>query len=174
MSNQDKNQLVESQLIDLASDRPELYQAAYTWFTQQGPAITSALVQGLDNEYLGSVGHWRILLLLQHFAQKETLPAILKTLQRALSRRNNVVIPAAMEAITVFHTPVVTNTLIDLLQDNDLDIVKQAAVLLGKTDDLNAIEPLLNLLGSNDPTIRYRAVRGLSQLNYPLAQEALK
>lgn len=174
MRDQDENQLVKKQLIRLASDNLEIYKSAYSWFVQQGPEITTALVHGLDDELLGSVCHWRILLLLSHFAKEETLPAILETLRLALDRRDYIVIPRAMEALVVFRAPEATNALIRLLQHNDSDIAKHAAALLGKTGDLNAIEPLLRLLGSDDPSIRYSAARGLTQFDDSSVRAALK
>ena len=146
MSDQAKNQLIERQLIDLASDVPGIYEAARAWFIQQGPGIVPALVQALDNDRLGSVCHWRILLLLRYFAQEETLPALLKVLHRSLQRRDYIVLPGAMEAIAVFHDAEAVNALIALLQESDTDIVKHAATLLGQNGDMNASKPLIDLL----------------------------
>lgn len=174
MRDGDENQLVNEQLIRLASDNVEIYKSAHSWFVQQGPEITAALVDGLDDELLGSVCHWRILLLLQHFAKQETLPAILKALRLALGRHDPIVLPGAMEALASLRTPVAANALVALLQDNNLDIVKHAAALLGQTNDLNAIEPLLRLLGSDNPSIRYSAVRGLIHLHDTSVRAALK
>lgn len=174
MGNQDENQEVEERLVDLASDTEMLYGPAHTWFVEQGPEITGALVRGLDDEYLGSVGHGRILRLLGHFAREETLPAILKALQRGLIRHDSIVVFGAMDALAEFHRPEATNTLVDLLQERDPDLVKRAAVLLGQTGDVSAVEPLSRLLASDDPSIRYSAVQGLIQLDDPAVRAALQ
>ncbi len=167
MSDQAKNQLIERQLIDLASDVPGIYEAARAWFIQQEPGIVPALVQALDNDRLGSVCHWRILLLLRYFAQEETLPALLKVLHRSLQRRDYIVLPGAMEAIAVFHKPEAVNALIALLKERDSDIVKHAATLLGQTGDMNASKALIDLLTSSDSFIRYCAAKALIQLGGP-------
>lgn len=166
--------LVKEQLVNLAADRPQIYQPAQDWFLQQGEKIVPQLVQGLEDESLGSVCHWRILLLLKHFAQEETIPAILKALRLALDRRDPIVLPGAMEALAVFRTSVATSALIALLQDDNLDIVKHAAALVGQTGDSNVIEPLLRLLSSKNPSIRYSAARGLTQLDDPSVRATLK
>jgi HEAT repeat protein len=174
MPDDQANTLLKQQLISLASDRPESYQAAYSWFVQQGSEITSALAEALDDVSLGSVGHWRVLLLLRHFAKEETLPAILNTLHRALSRYDPIVLPGAMQALAALRIPAATNALIALLQESNTDIVKQAAALLGQTGDLAAVRPLLHLLGQHDPSIRYSAARGLTQLDDPSVRAALQ
>lgn len=170
----DQNQgRVREQLVRLAADRPQIYMAAQDWFSQQGERIVPALVQGLEEEDLGAVCHRRILLLLRYFAKEETIPAILKALRRALRNGNHIVIPGAMEAVAVFHTPEALQTLMGLTQASDPDIVKHAAVLLGQTQDAAAVEPLLSLLASTDPFIRYSAVKALLQLEVPTARAAL-
>src|SRR5262245_2060340 len=174
MPDDSANQMMNQQLINLASDRLELYQQAYSWFVQRGPETTSVLAQALDDVSLGSVCHWRILLLLRHFAKEETLPAILKALHRALSPYDPIVLPGAMQALAALRAPEATNALIALLQESNADIVKQAAALLGQTGDLNVVKPLLQLLGHRNPSIRYSAVRGLTQLDDPSVRAALK
>ena len=164
---------VREHLMALAGDRPQIYEAAQDWFRQQGEKVVPALVQGLDEEYLGAVCHWRILRLLGYFAQEETIPAILKALHSALRRGNHIVIPGAMEALAVFHTSEAIHTLIELTQESDPDIVKHAAALLGKIGDPNAVEPLLRLLDNNDPFIRFSAARALIQLEVPSVRTAL-
>ncbi|MFL5589415.1 MAG: HEAT repeat domain-containing protein [Ktedonobacteraceae bacterium] len=164
MSDHAKNQLIERQLIDLASDAPGIYETARAWFVEQGPGIVPALVQALDNDRLGSVCHWRILLLLRYFAQEETLPALLRVLHRSLQERDYIVLPGAMEAIAVFHDAEAVNALIALLQESDSDIVKHAAILLGQNGDMNASKPLIDLLSSTDPFVRYSAAKALIKL----------
>src|SRR5438309_1223443 len=105
MADRQQEQSFRSQLINLAGDSRPLMEAAHTWFLQQGPSMADTLTQALDDEGLGSVGHWRILRLLQTFARKETLPAILRTLQRARQRRDPTVLSAAMEAAASFRAP---------------------------------------------------------------------
>ncbi|MCZ7572466.1 MAG: HEAT repeat domain-containing protein [Ardenticatenaceae bacterium] len=174
MADRDKNQEVEERLVDLASDTQMLYEPAYTWFVEQGPDITRALVQGLDDEYLGSVGYGRILRLLGHFAQEETLPAILKALRMGLNRHDSIVLFAAMDALATFHTPDATDALVALLQEHDPDIVKHAALLLGQTGDSSAVGPLVRLLAAESPSIRYSAVQGLVQLDDPAVRTVLQ
>ena len=173
MHSQDKGEIVEQKLFDLASDSPGMQKAAHSWFVQQGPEIATALADALEDERLGSVGHWRILRLLQYFARQETLPAVLKAFHRALAPYNPITLPGAMEALAAFRTPEATNALIALLTENNLDIVKHAAALLGHTGDLNAVEPLVRLLGSDNPSLRYSATRGLIRLDSPSARAAL-
>ena len=167
------NEDFEQQLINLASDRPEIYKSANSWFIKQGSKITPILVEGLSNDRLGSICHWRILILLQYFAKEETLPAIIKILHIAIKQHNSITIHGAMEALSVFCAPSATKTLIRALHEANLDIVKQAAVLLGRKGDLSAIEPLLNLLKSSDPSLRFSAIRGLIQLDSPIASNYL-
>jgi len=174
MPDDQANTLLKQRLISLADDRPESYQPAYTWFVHQGPEVAGALAEALDDASLGSVCHWRILLLLGHFAQEETLPAIRNALHRALSPYDPVVLPGAMQALAALRIPAATQALIALLDENNTDIVKQAAALLGRTGDLAAVAPLLQLLGGNDPSLRYSAARGLTQLDDPSVRDALR
>ena len=174
MDNTDDKQALERHLIDLASDNQEIQKAAESWFVQQGPDITSSLARGLDDDDLGSVCHWRILRLLQHFAKQETLPAILKAFRRALERKDPIVLPGAMDALAVFRVPTATNALIAALEEPNLDLVKHAAALVGQTGDLNAVEPLFRLLDGDNPSVRYSAARGLIQLHDPSVRAALE
>jgi HEAT repeat protein len=174
MPDDQTNTLLKQRLISLADDRPESYQAAYAWFVHQGPEATGALSEALDDASLGSVCHWRILLLLGHFAREETLPAVLNALHRALSPYDPVVLPGAMQALAALRLPAATQALIALLRESNTDIVKQAAALLGQTGDLAAVAPLLQLLGANNPSLRYSAARGLTQLDDPSVRDALQ
>lgn len=174
MSNQDKDLLVKEQLIRLASDGPGAYEAARSWFEQQGPGIAAALAGGLEDAGLGSVAHWRILRLLAYFAREETLPAILKAFHRARAPYDPIVLPGAMEALAAFRTPEASGPLIALLQESNLDIVMSAAALVGYTGDLNAVEPLLRLLSSDNSSLRYSATRGLIHFDTPTVRAALE
>jgi len=173
MHSQDKGEIVEQKLFDLASDSPGLQKAAHAWFVQQGPEVAPALADALEDARLGSTGHWRILRLLQHYAREETLPAVLKAFHRALAPYDPIVLPGAMEALAAFRAPAATDALIALLGESNLDIVKHAAALLGHTGDSNAVEPLVRLLGSDNPSLRYSATRGLIRLDSQSARAAL-
>jgi HEAT repeat protein len=170
MACQGHSQLIEQHLVDLASDVPVIYDMARSWFLQQGPEITGALVKGLEDDRLGSVGHWRILLLLAAFAQLETLPAILK----ALRRGDPIVQPGAMEALAAIRTTEAIDALITLLQEDNPDVVRHAAILLGNTGGVSAVEPLLHLLDSDNPSVRYSAAKALIQLDGPPVRVALQ
>jgi hypothetical protein len=78
MCSQVNSELIETQLFELASDIPTLNEPARLWFLSQGSSIVDILIDALEDRRLGSVGHWRILLLLRSFAQEKTLPAVLK------------------------------------------------------------------------------------------------
>jgi HEAT repeat protein len=170
----DRAQEVERKLTDLASDSPTLFEAAQTWFIERGREILPALAEGLDDELLGSVGHMRILQLLRHFARRETLPAVLKAFRRALRRQDPVVLPAAMEALAVFEAPEAVDALLSLLDHHDHDVVKYAAVLAGRAGGMRAADPLLTLLESTDPSIRYSAAMGLIELDDASVRSALE
>jgi HEAT repeat protein len=157
----DPDSLARRKLVDLASDTLQVYEAARAWFVAQGPAIVTVLIEGLEDEGLGSVGHWRILLLLRHFAQASTLPAILRTLRQAASRGDPIVLPGAMEAAAVFRTREASQAMMELLQDRDPDTVKHAAMLVGGMGDREAIVRLANLLRNDSASIRYSAAKGL-------------
>src|ERR1044071_4711467 len=121
----------EEQLIRLASDNTSIYQDAWRWFLDQGPSIAPVLIAGLDDSDLGSVCHWRILLILREFAVPSTLPAVLKSFRRALERKDVIVLPGAIEALAVFKTEEALSALISVLQSGEIDDVKHAAALLG-------------------------------------------
>jgi HEAT repeat protein len=160
---------VERWLYQLASSLPAEQEAARVWLEQQGPAIIPALANGLHNEQLGTVGHQRILFLLANLAREETLPAILDALQRG----DPIVRFGAMEAISVFRARVATEALVALLDDPDPDVVKHAAILLGKKGDPEAAESLQRLLERDAPSVRYVAAGALAQLGTPQARAAL-
>lgn len=173
-SHRGEDSLTRRPAIDLASDMPGTYDAARAWFVAQGPPIATVLIEGLDDDALGSVCHWRILLLLRHFAEESTLPAILRVLRRAASRRDPIVLPGAMEAAAVFQNREASQALMDLLQDRDPDTVKHAAVLVGGMGDPEAVGALARLLRSASASIRYSAIKGLISAGGPEAQDILR
>jgi len=164
----------EQQLIRLASDNTSIYQDAWQWFLDQGPSIAPVLIDGLDRSDLGSVAHWRILLLLREFALPSTLPAILKAFRQALETKNFIVLPGAMEALAVFKNDEALSALISVLQSGELDDVKHAAALLGDWGGDRAAGALIDLLEHRDAAVRKSAVKALSRINTAPVQEALR
>jgi len=164
----------EQQLIRLASDNTGIYQDARQWFFDQGPSIAPVLIDGLEKSELGSVAHWRILLLLREFAEPSTLPAILKAFRKALETKNFIVLPGAIEALAVFKNDEALSALISVLQTGEIDDVKHAAVLLGDRGGDRAAGALIDLLDHSDPGVRKTAVKALSKINTAPVREALK
>lgn len=164
----------ERQLIRLASDNTSIYQDARQWFLDQGPSITPVLIGGLDDTDLGSICHWRILLLLREFALPSTLPAVLKSFRRALERQDFIVLPGAMETLAVFKTDEALSALISVLQSGEIDDVKHAAALLGDWGGDLAVDSLITLLDHQDAGVQKSAVKALRKVNTAPAQEALK
>jgi HEAT repeat protein len=165
----------EQQLFRLASDHTGIYQDARQWFFDQGPSIVPVLIDGLDKSELGSVAHWRILLLLGEFALPSTLPAILKAFRQALETKNFIVLPGAMEALAVFkNNDEALAAVISVLQSGELDDVKHAAALLGDWGSDRAAEALIDLLDHPDAGVRKSAVKALLKIDTPKAKEALK
>lgn len=120
----------EEQLFRLASDDARMYEDARRWFLEQDPSIASALVEGLDDASLGSVGQWRILLLLRELALPSTLPAILKAFRSALAAENWIVLPGAMEALAIFDSEDAIAALQEAANSGDPDTANHAAALL--------------------------------------------
>jgi len=164
----------QEQLIRLASDDARIYQDAQRWFLSRGEAIAPALMKGLDDPRLGSVGHWRMLLLLRELALPSTLPAILKAFRAALQQNNPIVLPGAMEALAVFDADEALSALISVLDSADPDSVNHAAALLGKKGAPRAEAALTRLLGHRDPKYRQSAVRGLLEMQTDSAREKLR
>lgn len=167
MAMSDYDKMIETKLIELASDRVGIFESAYAWFTEQGPGTIPLLVQALDNEDLGSTCHARILRLLQIFGEESADSAIINKLNSGLERKDFVVINAAIIALSAFPTQGTTAVLSDLLQNKNTDIVQLAAASLGKSGAPGASEPLLKLLDSDNPSIRYSAARALIYLEDP-------
>jgi HEAT repeat protein len=164
----------EHQLIRLASDNTSIYQAARQWFLDQGPSITSILIGGLEDADLGSVAHSRILWLLQQFELPSTLPAVLKTFQRALDHKDFIALPAAMEALAAFKSEEALSALISVLQAGEIDDVTHAAALLGDWGGDRATKALIALLDHPDAGVRKSAVQSLLRINTAATQEALE
>jgi HEAT repeat protein len=178
----------DDQLIRLASDNARMYQDAERWFLDRGAAVAPALVEGLDNLSLGSVGRWRILLVLRALHLPETLPAILKAFRGALADRDPIVLPGAMEALAVFAAADAggkdanakgagaedaLSALISVLDSGHPDFINHAAVLIGKNGGPRAQEALAALLRHPDPLHRQSAVRGLLQMDTASARDLL-
>jgi HEAT repeat protein len=163
----------EQQLIRLASDNESIYQDAWQWFVSQGPLALSTLEQGLEDDGLGSVGHWRILLVLRQLALPSTLPAILKSFRLAQQRRDPIVLPGALEALAVIHTPEAFAALVSVLQSGTTDNVKHAAALFGQMGGVAAETALSGLLSHEQATVRKSAVEALLKINTATARQAL-
>lgn len=164
----------DQQLIRLASDHESIYQDAWRWFLGQGTLAVSALLQGLEERSLGSVAHWRILLILRELALPSTLPAILKSFRLALERGDPIVLPGAMEALAVFHTQEAVVALASVFQRGTIDNMKHAAALLGDIGGTLALEPLIALLNHEQAEARKTAVKALLKINTASAREALE
>ncbi len=164
----------EQQLIRLASDNKDIYQDARQWFFDRGASIVPVLIHGLDRSELGSVAHWRILLLLREFALPSTLPAILKAFQHALENKNFIVLPGAIEALAVFkNNDEALSALISLFQSGEIHDVKHGAALLGDWGSDRAAGALIDLLDHADAGVRHSAVRALLKIDTPRVKEAL-
>lgn len=164
----------EQQLVRLASDNGAIYKDAWRWFLAQGPAVASVLVRGLKDSGLGSVCHWRILLVLRELALPSTLPAILERFRLALEQRDPIVLPGAMEALSVFKTDDGVAALGSVLQRGEIDDMKHAASLLGDMGGDVAVKSLAAFLNHPQAGVRKSAVKALLKANTPSAREALK
>jgi HEAT repeat protein len=164
----------EEQLFRLASDNPNISEDARNWFVVRGASIAQVLVTGLEDSSLGSVCHWRILLILRELGLASTLPAILKAFTLALERKDAIVLPGALEALAVFHTDQAVSALALVLQEGMVDDVKHAAALLGNMGDSRAVAPLAALLKHQDSEIRGAAVRSLLKFDTLPASQALE
>jgi HEAT repeat protein len=168
------NESLDHDLLELANDSPGIWEAAGARLMEKGAAALPILKRGLNDDRLGSVAHWRMLLVLRKLAREESIPLIRTVLRRALTRRDSSVINGAMEALAAFRTPEAVDELVALLDHADPDLVKHAAVLAGLAGGLRAAEPLLRLLRSQEASIRYAAARGLVQVDDPGVRTALE
>jgi HEAT repeat protein len=170
----DTDTTLERRLIDLACDQAGLFERAQEWFIEQGPEIIPVLVQGLENDDLGSVGHWRILLLLRHFGREEALPAVLAATWSAVRRKDPIVLPGAMEALAAIATPAAIEALVQLLKTPDAHVVKHAAALLGNMRAAAAVDALIALLDHTDADVRLGAAEALLQIGARSGGDALR
>ncbi|MEZ5351529.1 MAG: HEAT repeat domain-containing protein [Bryobacteraceae bacterium] len=164
----------QEQLVRLASDSQSIYEDAWEWFRSEGPSSAPVLVEGLGNDRLGLVCHWRILLLLREFALPSTLPAILAAFRKSLERKDPIVLPGAMEALAVFPSEEAASALISVLSAGGTDDVKHAAALLGQRGDARSVEALGALLENKLATIRQSAISALKVTSSSRAGELLK
>jgi len=164
---------MRSRLVELASDLPSLQEKAEAWLLEHAPSTVPALVAALDDDGLGSVGQWRVLLLLRQLRLPETLPAVRAALRRARQGRDPIVLPGAMEALAAFRSPEAVADMAALLGSDDPDVVRHAAVLLGGMGDPTSAGPLSRLLESDVAGAPYAAAQGLLRLGTPEARAAL-
>jgi HEAT repeat protein len=165
---------LEYQLFRLASDNQSIYEAGRQWFLDQGQDIAPVLADALDNPRLGSIAHWRILLLLREFALPSTLPAVLKAFRSALERDDVIVLPGAMEALAAFKNDEALEALISVFQTGTAHQMTHAAALLANWENDRATEALISLLDHEDAFVRKSALKALQKINTPLAQEAVE
>jgi HEAT repeat protein len=168
------NTHIDEQLIRLASDEASVYRDAWRWFLAQGSPIATPLAQALDNERLGSVGHWRILLVLRELAVPSTLPAIVTAFRRALAQNNPIVLPGAMEALAAFDSDDALSALIAALDAPDPDTVNHAAALLARKGGRRAEDAVATLLNREAVAIRQAAVSALLKVDSESAREILR
>jgi HEAT repeat protein len=164
----------EYQLLRLASDNTAGHQDAAQWFLEQGAAAAPDLVRALDNDRLGFVGQWRVLLVLRRLALPETLPAILDAFRRALAANNPIVLPGAMEALAAFDSEDAIAALIDALASTDPDTVNHAAALLADKGGRRVENALTGLLDRDAVPVRQSGVSALLKLGTNSARETLR
>lgn len=162
-----------AQLDRLATDEPMIYQDAWRWFVEQGPAVAPTLVDGLSQPALGGVCHWRILLVLRELRLPSTLPAILTAFDAALAADNPIVLPGALEALAVFDDEAAWAALIRALGADDTDTVNHAAALLAHKGGRRAEEAIATLLRRPERAARQSAVAALSRIDSDHARDIL-
>lgn len=155
---------VRERLVDLASDRPRVQETAESWFRNRGAEALSDLVEGLRDTGLGSVGHMRILRLLAELGDPAALPAIRDALRKGLARPDPIVVPAAMDALAATGAPEAADELERLLEHDDPDVVKHAALLLGDRRWGVRAPALARLLERPEQGVRYAAVQALLEM----------
>lgn len=165
---------VQNQLFRLASDSSAIYQDAWRWFVDQGPSIAPDLAAGLANHALGSVAHWRILLILCQFAVPSTFLAIREMLRQAIENKNPIVIPGAIEAVAAFPEADAVPALEFVLRNGEIDDVQHAATMLGNFGSSRAVALLGECLNHPETSVRKSAVRALLAANTSAALEFLR
>lgn len=149
-------------LVDLAADRIEVADPARDWFRARLPDLSGMLAASLGDPYLGRAGHARIIDLLRESGAHHAVDAIVNALQRASATRDFMVATAAMEALAALRAPDGLDAIITVLEGDNRDLAKQAAVLAGRSGAARVVEPLSRSLQSADPFLRYAAARGLA------------
>jgi HEAT repeat protein len=136
----------------------------------RGRSAVPRLLQELERDRLGGIGRARILSLLARAGAPEALPALLAALHdpRAVTRA------AAIDAVSAFSKPSATAALVALLSDPDPDTVTQAALRLADRHQPETTQPLGKLLLREEQGIRFAAVRALSRIGTPEAQQLLR
>jgi HEAT repeat protein len=162
------------QLERLAADDDGIYQDARRWFLAQGAAAVPALAEGLDDARLGSVAHWRMLLVLRELGLPEALPAILKAFRTALARGNPIVLPGALEALAVFDDEDAWAALRSALDSDDPDNVNHAAALLANKGGRRAEDAIARLLSHPGTRFRQSAVSALLKMETDSARQILR
>jgi HEAT repeat protein len=164
----------KQQLIRLASDNTTIYQDAWQYFLRQGASTADALTRGLKDNLLGSVAHWRILLILRELALPSTFPAVLASLQDALVHKDLIVLPGAIEAVAAFPAADAVSALEAVLRTADVDDVIHAIAVMGSIGGETTIAPLRALLERQETNLRKAIVRALIEMNTPAARDVLK
>jgi HEAT repeat protein len=162
------------QLLRLATDDTAIHQDAAEWFVRQGAAAAPVLVRGLDNDRLGFVCQWRILLVLRRLALPDTLPAIIGAFRRALATNNPIVLPGALEALAAFDTNEAMSALIAALDSANPNTVNHAAGLLADKGGCRVENALSALLDRDVVAVRDTGVRALLSLGTGSARETLR
>jgi HEAT repeat protein len=155
---------IHAQLVRLADHTPSAYKGAWQWFLAQGPSVAPALAEGLADDALGGICHWRILLVLRDLRVPSTLPAILRAYRTAASTGNVIVLPGALEALSAFDDEEAWAALVSALDLRDADAVSHAAVLLAHKGGPRAEEAIARLLAHAEPALRQAGVAALSRI----------
>ena len=164
---------IRHQLMRLADHTPSTYQSAWRWCLAQGPPIAPALAEALRDEGLGNVAHGRILLVLRDLRVPSTLPAVLSAYRTAVSTRNVIVLPNALEALSAFDEEEARTALESALQIDDMDAVSHAAVLLAHKGGPRAEQAIAGLLARPEMRARQAGVHALLRIDSDRAREIL-
>ena len=118
------------QLDRLTSDNQAMYEDARRWFVGCGAECAEVLTGGLTDTRLGLQTQARILSILGELALPSTWPAVYARFRTALDVGDDVVLPAAMDALAAFKWDETRIALIDVLSHPDPDRVRHAVFLL--------------------------------------------